>query len=246
MAWINIPGSAVPLRCWLEQPTAARSLVLVLPEVFGINSWLRSIALRLAKEGHGALVLPLFARSSPDLELGYDQNALAQGRLHRDQVTVENFLADAQAVLAWRLEQPALRQLPVAAVGFCFGGHLAWHLASLAELAATASFYGARVASYRPGGGPPTLELANQIPGRFLAFMGEQDPLMPPEERQAIERALAQSDPSGRRLACISAAAGHGYMCDQRPDFQAEAAAAGWRQLLELLKSIEPLDLAGH
>jgi hypothetical protein len=35
-------------------------------------------------------------------------------------------------------------------------------------------------------------------------------------------------------------------MCDQRPDFQAEAAAAGWRQLLELLKSIEPLDLAGN
>jgi len=41
---------------------------LVLPEVFGLNAWLRSVAGRLRAEGYAALVLPLFARTAPGLE----------------------------------------------------------------------------------------------------------------------------------------------------------------------------------
>ena len=44
----------------------------MLPEVFGVNAWVRSVADRLAAQGHPALAVPLFARTAPDLELSYE------------------------------------------------------------------------------------------------------------------------------------------------------------------------------
>ena len=48
------------------------------------------------------------------------------------------------------------------------GGHLALLAATLPVIAASADFYGAGVSSGRPGGGPPSLELVPQIPGRQI------------------------------------------------------------------------------
>ena len=239
MAWLTISGSQAQLRCWFERPQQPRSLVLVLPEVFGINSWLRAVASRLVAAGHGVLVMPLFARTAPALDVGYDAAGLAEGRQHRDAVTAAGFQSDVDAVMRWLAKEPELAHLPLAGLGFCFGGHLAWHLAARPELKATASFYGARVSSFSPGGGPPTLQLAAEIPGRLLVWLGADDPLMPADEQQAICTALRAADPSAARLQCrIAPAAGHGFMCSQRSDFQPEAAEQGWQSLLELLDQV--------
>ena len=239
MAWLTISGSDAPLRCWFERPRQPRSLVLVLPEVFGINSWLRDVASRLVAAGHGVLVMPLFARTAPALDVGYDAAGLAEGRQHRDAVTAAGFQSDVDAVMRWLAQQPELAHLPLVGLGFCFGGHLAWHLAARPELKATASFYGARVSSFSPGGGTPTLQLAAEIPGRLLVWLGADDSLMPADEQQAICTALQAADPSAARLQCrIAPAAGHGFMCSQRSDFQPEAAEQGWQSLLELLGQV--------
>ena len=239
MAWLTISGSQVPLRCWFERPPQPRSLVLVLPEVFGINSWLRDVASQLVAAGHGVLVMPLFARTAPALDVGYEAAGLAEGRQHRDVVTAAGFQSDVDAVLSWLAQEPELAHLPLTGLGFCFGGHLAWHLAARPELKATASFYGARVSTFSPGGGPPTLQLAAEIPGRLQVWLGADDLLMPADEQQAIRSALRAADPSAERLQCrIAPAAGHGFMCSQRSDFKPKAAEQGWQSLLELLDQV--------
>ena len=58
-----------------------RGAVLVLPEVFGLNGWVRRVADRLAGEGYAALAMPIFERTAPGLELGYDAAGLAAGVL---------------------------------------------------------------------------------------------------------------------------------------------------------------------
>jgi hypothetical protein len=100
MSWTTISGSEASMRCWLQLPQNPRTLVLVLPEVFGINGWLRSFAARLAEAGHGALVMPIFSRTAPELDLGYDDAALAEGRHHRDAVTVAGFQRDLEGLWA--------------------------------------------------------------------------------------------------------------------------------------------------
>jgi carboxymethylenebutenolidase len=107
--------------------------------------------------------------------------------------------------------------------------------ASLPAIAATCDFYGARVSTDRPGGGPPTLADVPQIHGRLWCFCGDQDPLMPPEELSAIEQALAFV-PGGRHRLVRATGAGHGYMCEARSDCNAAAAAAGWAAMLQLFR----------
>ena len=258
--WIEIPpapgkDSEQPLlRCWWSGPEQGlsegsqgglRGAVLVLPEVFGLNGWVRSVADRLAGEGYAALAMPIFERTAPGLEVGYDPAGLAAGREHRDAVTAETFLADAQRAITWlqtqQLDQEA--GLQIGCVGFCFGGHLAMLAATLPAVRATCTFYGARVTSFRPGGGEePTLAVLPQIPGHLLCICGDQDPLIPLQEQQAIAAALsadrvARQDELGaplERRMVVAQGAGHGFLCDARSDYNAEAAALGWHEMLAL------------
>ncbi len=225
--------SAPPLRGWWAVPAdrAPRAAVLVLPEVFGVNGWVRSVAERFAGEGYAALAMPIFSRTAPELDVGYDAAGLAEGRRHRDQLTADQFLADARSAIAWIQTQPGLEHRPIGCVGFCFGGHLALLAATQPKVAATCDFYGARVSTDRPGGGPPTLAVLPQIAGRLLCFCGDQDPLMPPEELVAIREALAKA---GQLPLVVAPGAGHGFMCEARADFHPAAAAAGWSQMLAL------------
>jgi carboxymethylenebutenolidase len=67
---------------------------------------------------------------------------------------------------------------------------------------------------------------------------------MPLQEQQAIAAALsadllARQDQPGapleRRLV-VAPGAGHGFLCEARSDYNAEAAAVGWREMLALFR----------
>lgn len=231
-----------PLRCWWARPAEQppRAAVLVLPEVFGLNAWIRAVTERLAGEGYAALALPTFARTAPELDLAYGEAALVEGRTHRDAVQADQLLADVAAAAAWLQSQPGLQGRALGCVGFCFGGHLAMLAATLPVLAATVDCYGARVASFRPGGGAPTLAVLPQIPGRLLCVRGMDDPLIPTEEVAAVAAALEQANAvrpaSARHQLLCCAGAGHGFLCDdpERGCYAPEAAARTWEAMLAL------------
>jgi len=234
---VAAPGEQPALRVWLALPAdrPPRTGVLVLPEVFGINAWVRSVAGRLAAAGYGALAVPLFARTAPDLELGYDAEALQLGRFHKERTCRAELLSDLARAADWlsaRLPDPGA---PLGCVGFCFGGHVAMLAATLPQLAATVDCYGAGVASGSPGGGPPTLDLVPSIPGRLLCFCGDCDPLIPAQEVEAIGRQLKRSGDGRHRLIRVPQA-GHGYLCEARGDHNPPAAAESWRLLLAFLE----------
>jgi carboxymethylenebutenolidase len=227
--WVTIPAAMPAWWARPSGPTPPRAGVLVLPEVFGVNAWVRSVADRLAEQGYAALAINTFWRTAPQLDVGYDEAGLAAGREHRDRVSADQLLADVAAAAAWLQQAHAtdgLAERPLGCVGFCFGGHLAMLAATQPQIAATCDFYGARVATFRPGGGPPTLEA---------------DPLISAEEIEAVASALTAANggvdcrsPQARHRLLLAPGAGHGYLCEARPEFQSEAAAAGWAAMLEL------------
>ncbi len=66
--WVKIEQGPVPLACWWNHPQkGSRHVAILLPEVFVINSWGRSVVGRLAEKGILALAIPLFARRAPKL-----------------------------------------------------------------------------------------------------------------------------------------------------------------------------------
>ena len=146
----------------IASKTLVNRVYIVLPEVFGVNAWVRSVADRLAAQGYPALAVPLFSRTAPDLELAYDASDLAEGRRHKDATTSEQILADVAAAVSWfRARYP---QAAIHVVGFCFGGHAAFLAATLPGVEYVFDFYGAGVSRMRPGGGEPSLCLLYTSP----------------------------------------------------------------------------------
>jgi carboxymethylenebutenolidase len=213
--------------------------VLVLPEVFGVNAWVRSVATRLAEAGHAALAVPLFSRTAPDLELGYGDADLAEGRSHKERTRTPELLTDLAQAADWLQRQ--LPGLPIGCVGFCFGGHVAWLAATLPAVDLTCSFYGAGVARGRPGGGAPTLAMLGSIRGTLLCICGSDDPLVPAADVAAVAEAIDVANQARRRSGeespphrLLMLEGGHGFMCEARPDYRRPAAAAGWQAMLDL------------
>lgn len=229
-------ASEVPLRSWWSRPQAGplRGAVVVLPEIFGVNPWVCAVADRFAARGYGALAIPLFARTAPDLCLGYGPQEVNEGRSHKDRTTAPNLLTDVARAARWLVGQgPEGKSLPIGCVGFCFGGHVALLASSLSGIAASCVCYGAGVAQGRPGGGPPTLEVLSEPGGRVLLIYGSQDPLVPQEDLQAISLAVEAAN-AGRdqaRAQLQTFAAGHGFLCEAREDFQPAEAQVAWNAI---------------
>ena len=221
--WVRIEQGTVPLRCWWNNPQKeSNHVVLVLPEVFGINSWVRSVVDRLAEQGIPALAMPLFARTAPELELGYSDDDLVEGRRHKEQTTTQQILDDASTSLNWLKQQYSQSKITV--VGFCFGGHAALITSTLPDVDTTFDFYGAGVATTRPGGGAPSLELLSNTSGQLTCIYGTDDPLIPEADRTSIQEALSKADPSEVRLSYVEIGdADHGFMCEQRASFNPNA-----------------------
>ena len=231
----DLPGT-VPLRAWWAHPEkgALKGGVVVLPEIFGVNAWVRGVADRLAGWGYGALAIPLFARTAPDLCLGYASEDVLEGRSHKERTTTANLLGDVARAQRWLREQgPAGHPLATGCVGFCFGGHVAVLASALEGMAASCVCYGAGVAQGRPGGGPPALEALRQAQGPVLLIYGERDPLVPPEDLASIEAAVAEANAglADRPIQLRTHAAGHGFLCDARGDYEPVAAKAAWQSI---------------
>ena len=233
--WVQIEQDSVPLRCWWNNPQKeSKHVVLVLPEVFGINSWVKSVVDRLANSGIPALAMPLFARTAPELDLEYNEDDLVEGRRHKEQTTTQQILDDASTALNWLKQQYSQSKITV--VGFCFGGHAALITSTLPDVDITFDFYGAGVTTTRPGGGPPSLELLSKTSGRLTCICGTSDPLIPEADRTSIQEALINTDPSGVRLSYVEIEdADHGFMCEQRASFNPNASVLGWKLLMSEL-----------
>ena len=64
-------------------------------------------------------------------------------------------------------------------------------------------------------------------------MFGTADPLIPAQDREAIAVALRKVDPAGQTLRSVDCAGDdHGFMCEARSCFDAQASAQGWRLLL--------------
>ncbi len=234
--WVVVEGGPVPLRCWWSGSMKENpNVVLVLPEVFGINSWVRSIVDRLADKGISSLAMPLFARTAPEMELGYSEQDLIEGRMHKELTTTDQILADGSAAIKWLQKQYLQPRITV--VGFCFGGHAALILSTLDEVSSTFDFYGAGVSKSRPGGGPPSLELLSQVSGKLTCLFGTADPLIPISDRNAIQEAFKMHDVFGKRFSYLEIdGADHGFMCESRQSFNVKASEIGWQVLMERLQ----------
>ncbi|MEM8544093.1 MAG: dienelactone hydrolase family protein [Cyanobacteria bacterium P01_H01_bin.119] len=233
---VSIDSGGVSVPAYLAVPDGAGPfpVVVVIQEVFGVNAHIRDVVERIAKEGYIAIAPAIYHRQIKDFEVGYSAADLAAGRTYKGGTQADELLADVQGCVAYTRSLANAKAEKVGCIGFCFGGHVAYLAATLSEVRATASFYGAGITTQTPGGGAPTVTLTPDIKGVIYGFFGTEDPLIPNPQVDEIEAALTASGVKHQIFRYDGA--GHGFFCDRRESYRPEAAASAWEQVKRLFR----------
>ena len=193
--------------------------VIILQEIFGVNSHIRSVADQYAKAGYLAVAPDMFSRAAAGTQLGYLPEDVKEGALIKAKVEALGGLASADIRAAVEYVKHAGK---VGIVGFCWGGLLSWRTAcSPVGVSAAVCYYGGGIASQAEIGKTPLVPV--------MAHFGDQDHLIPMSDVESIETAHPQ-------VIVHRYASGHGFNCDQRASFNAVCAAEAGQRTLDFFK----------
>lgn len=198
-------------EAYVAQPKLKpRAAIVILQEIFGVNAHITAVADGFAMAGFWAIAPATFSRVNKDVNLGYTPEDVAKGRALKNQAEAlpdPGVMADVQAAID-HAAQAAHGKVGV--VGYCWGGLLAWRAATqLQGLSAAVSYYG--------GGMTLPAERDKKPLCPVLAHFGEQDALIPMDTVAAFKASQAQ-------VQVEVYAADHGFNCDHRGSYNAEAA----------------------
>lgn len=233
---IKVNAGDVEIDAYLAQPVVEGTYpgVIVIQEVFGVNVHIKDVTQRLAKEGYIAIAPAIYHRQAPGFAVGYTAEDLEIGRQYKQQTKASELLNDIQASIDYLKSLSQCQGNGFGCIGFCFGGHVAYLAATLPDIQATTSFYGAGIATETPGGGEPTITRTKDIQGTIYAFFGTQDPLIPLKQVDQIETELQKQNVPHRVFRYDGA--DHGFFCDQRASYQPTAAQDAWERVKGLFQ----------
>ena len=192
-----------------EPAGTPKGAIVVLQEIFGVNSHIRNVADGYAAAGYLAIAPATFDRVERNVNLGYTAEDMPQGvRLKAavEALPAPGALQDVQAAVDY-----AAKAGKVGIVGYCWGGLLVWRAAEQVRgLSAAVAYYG--------GGVTVGTEPSRRPAVPTMAHFGDQDTHIPVEGVQAFEKAHPEVE-------VHLYAANHGFNCDQRGSWNAGAAA---------------------
>jgi carboxymethylenebutenolidase len=199
-----------------EPAGTPRGAIVVLQEIFGINSHIRAVADGYAAAGYLAIAPATFDRIERDVQLGYTPDDMGRGvalKAAVEALPAPGVLRDVQAAV-----DHASRAGKVGIVGYCWGGLLAWRAAEQVRgLAAAVSYYG--------GGMTAGTEPARKPAVPTMSHFGEKDGHIAVASVKAFEQAHPEVE-------VHLYAADHGFNCDQRGAYDAGAAATALERSL--------------
>lgn len=235
---VKLSQDTLQVSAYLAQPKAAGTYpgIVVLQEIFGVNVHIREVTERIAQQGYIAIAPALFQRQAPGFETGYTPEDIEVGRKYAwAETTASELLSDIQSAIDYLKTLPQIKPDSFGCIGFCFGGHVAYLAATLPDIKATASFYGAGITTRTPGGGAPTVTLTPEIKGTIYAFFGTEDASIPPEQVDEIAAELEKYKILHRVFRYDKAE--HGFFCDHRASYNPKAAADAWEKVKQLFSS---------
>lgn len=195
-------------------PPQAQAAVVIVQEIFGVNAHIRSVVDRYAGFGYRTIAPALFDRVERGVELGYTAEGVERGREMAMSVRWDPAMADVAAAVAH-----VAATGPVAVIGYCFGGSLAWLAASDLPVAAAVGYYGGQVHDF--------IDRSPAAP--VMLHFGALDHAIGLDHVDAIRSA----HPS---LAVhVYDGAQHGFSCDARGSYHAMSAAIALGRTLEFL-----------
>ena len=208
-------GDGFEIGAYVSRPSGqAKGGILVIQEIFGVNSHIREVTDGYAQSGYLAIAPKIFDRIDKDIELGYEEADMGQGvELAFQKLNMEQTLSDLQAAI----DELKREQDRVGLVGYCFGGLLTWLSAcDLQGVDAAVSYYGGGVVNHAE----------KQANCPVMMHFGELDAHIPMADVEKIRSAQPN-------VQLFSYDADHGFNCDHRASFNQLAANQALERSLE-------------
>jgi len=188
--------------------------IVVFQEIFGVNAHIRSVCDRLAGAGYDALAPALFDRYERDFDVGYEPDDIDAGRKIMEKADIGKMVMDCLAAI-----DDVAGYGPVAAMGFCLGGSLAFASALESDkLACAVGYYGGRIA--------PIADRKPKCP--TMLHFGDEDASIPMADVEAIKAKRPDVEIHVYH-------AGHGFNCDMRGAYAPEAAKLAWSRSMAFI-----------
>lgn len=187
-----------------------KGAVVVIQEIFGVNSHIRNVADGYAVEGYVAVAPAAFHRVKPGVELGYTDADMGEGFGYKTAVEAlpaPGVMQDIQAAIDHAVQTSGGQ---VGIVGYCWGGLLTWRAAcTLKGLSAAVPYYGGGMTT------PEETARLSRVP--VLAHFAEEDKWIPLDTVEAFKKTHPEVE-------VHTYAAHHGFNCDQRGAWHAPSA----------------------
>lgn len=204
------------LAAYRAEPTGKpRGGIVVIQEIFGVNSHVKSVADGFAKDGYLAIAPAMFDRVQRNFDVGYTPEDIAKGRELRPKITLDMAMKDTQAAV-----NEAKKAGKVGIVGYCWGGFVAWMAsAKVSGLSCAVPYYG--------GGILDNADIEPKVP--VLGHFGEKDSMIPADG----VRKLAEKH---KKQQIFIYPADHGFNCDQRASYHEPSARLARQRTLDFLR----------
>lgn len=200
------------LAAWMAAPDdKPRAAVLVIQEIFGVNSHIRDVTERFAAQGYLAIAPAFFDRYERGFETGYGTDDMTRARALMAKLDWDLALLDLEAA-----RQVAAVAGKVGVVGYCWGGSVAWLAAGRLPIQAAVGYYGGQIDRFK--------DEAPRCP--TILHFGKEDGHIPLSTVEAIGAAQPQ-------VPIYLYDAGHGFSCDQRVSFNETAHVLAWQRTLD-------------
>ena len=231
---VQVPTADGSMSAFTARPQAGAEYpaIIVVQEAFGLNGHIKDVAARLAREGYATLAPDLYYREK-DAVVGYD-NLPDAIRLMMS-LWDDKIVKDMGAAISYLQQQPSVRGNRIGVTGFCMGGRVTFLTACLnPAVKAAVPFYGGGIGSVMQRGErtpKAPLEYADKLAAPLLLFFGENDSFIPLDEVQAIKARLADLKKTAETV--VYPGAPHGFFCEERDSYRADAAKDAWTRLLK-------------
>ena len=204
------------LDAYVAEPSGKpRGCIVVVQEIFGVNSHIRGVADGYAADGYLAIAPAMFDRVQKGYETGYTPPEIAAGVEIMKKLDWDKAMLDVKAAM-----EAGKAAGKIGIVGYCWGGAVAWVASSrVPGLAAAVCYYGGAIPNF-----------ANERPKcPVMLHFGETDHSIPVDKAKEV----AAKHPEATTHYYP---AGHGFNCDQRGSYHEPSAKQARQRSVEFFR----------
>jgi len=207
-------------------------VILVAPEVFGLNPYMKDVVRRLAKAGYYAITPDVYARKADVAKITNIAEIIPIVNSKAD----TEMMADFDATVAFAKASGKADVDKLGITGFCRGGRTTWmYAAHSPKLRAGVAWYGTLAGRKSDAMPKHPLDMAKDLKAPVLGLYGAKDDGIPLADVDRMREELKGSGSKSEFV--VYAEAGHGFNADFRPDeYRKQDAEDGWKRMLAWFK----------